>query len=142
MAEGAKTRLALTGSAASRLDDQPEPLATVQKFRISASESPPPANCAVLARRDHNSDTPVSGGFSGPEIALSEVPRRLRASDGQPGSDPLGSRTLARKPTTASTARPHTPTPPAPRTAWRRCGRACLRGREESCRNLLLPHRA
>lgn len=58
MAEGAKTRLALTCSTASRLDDQPEPLATVQKFRISASESPPPANCAARARRDQNSEIP------------------------------------------------------------------------------------
>jgi len=42
---------------------------------------------------------------------------------------------------TASAATRRMPTPPAPRTAWRRCDRACLRGRAESCRNLLLRRR-
>ncbi len=45
-------------------------------------------------------------------------------------------------PPTASAAKPRTPTLPAPRTAWRRCGRACLRDRGESCRNLSLRRRA
>src|ERR1700730_8288840 len=75
-------------------------------------------------------------GGGNPKMSLS------RHSTHQPGSELTACGCRKSRFLTASDAKPHTPTPLAPRTAWHRCDRACHRGREGSCRNLLLQRRA